>query len=205
MPVTALDAATDVLDRARQLLALDAAPTPIATREDIRRAALALGVAAVDTYMHWAIRKVAFADPLPKELAKLEVPFGAMLDIANASVEARKQGIAHRPQVKARNVMNEKLLTMTFQSPAGIERGLQMLGISKCWGKLSAVIQPQVSTTELKVRLGQIAHRRNKIVHEGDLARQERPREVKREAISAQEVHDDLDWIESFIKALASL
>lgn len=205
MPVTALDAATDVLTRARDLLALDTPSVSEAVREDLRRTALALGVAALDTYMHWAIRKVSFARPLPKKLAKIPVTFGEMLHIANDSIEARKKGIANRPQVRARNVLNEKLLKMTFQSSTDVEGGLQMLGVKDPWRKLAASIQPPATPAELKDRLDQLSHRRNKVVHEGDLIRQDRPQTIRREPIVASEVVADLDWIESFVKALAAV
>ncbi|GGV54899.1 hypothetical protein [Streptomyces spectabilis] len=206
MPVTALDAATDVLQRARNLLTLDTPGVDTGIRKDLRRAALAMGMAAVDTYMHWAIRKVSLATPLPKELHKVDVPFGDLLTIADASVEARKNGRKNRPQVRARYVLNEKLLAMTFQGPKNIERGLQMLGTDrKPWKQLGAVIQPPMRAEELKTRLGQLSHRRNEIVHEGDLKRQARPQKLQHEAVTPAQVKADLDWIESFITALGTL
>jgi hypothetical protein len=203
--MTALDAANDVLARARGLLALDAPNLADLVREDIRRASLALGVAALDTYMHWAIRSVSFAHPLPKELAKVPVKFGKMLAMADGSVAARKNGIANRPQVQARNALNEQLLTMTFQGSAQIEKGLKLLDKKDIWRNLAAAIQPASKPADLKARLDEISFRRNMIVHEGDLTRLERPQRIKREAIKGPEVQADLDWLQSFISALATL
>ncbi|MEU3092650.1 hypothetical protein ACWCQ0_43105 [Streptomyces massasporeus] len=205
MPMTALDAANDVLARARGLLALDAPNLADLVREDIRRTSLALGVAALDTYMHWAIRSVSFAHPLPKELAKLPVKFGKMLAMADGSVAARKKGIANRPQVQARNALNEQLLTMTFQGSAQIEKGLKLLDKKDVWRNLAAAIQPTSTPADLKARLDEISFRRNMIVHEGDLTRLDRPQRIKREAIKGPTVQADLDWLQSFISALATL
>jgi len=202
MPVTPLDAASDVLQRARNLLALDAPGTPETVREDLRRAALAFGLAALDTYMHWAIGKRTFSNPVPLALAKVEVPFGEMLRIANASVEARKDDKAIRPQVSVRHVLNKKLLGMTFQSPQNIENGLRMMGVTDCWKKISESIEPHEASGAIKKRLGDLAHRRNQIVHEGDLTYQDRPRQLKHEPVSAAYVVAELDWINSFILAI---
>ncbi|MFI1718280.1 hypothetical protein [Streptomyces litmocidini] len=204
MPVTPLDAATDVMSRARGLLTLDVASTPQILREDLRRAALAFGVASLDTYMHWAIRTTALDGPLPKKLAELEVPFGDMLAIARDAVTARQDDVNHRPTVKARNALGKALVTQTFQSPRSIERGLQMLGKTNVWSRLASQLPP-ATAVDLKERLGNIAYRRNKIVHEGDLTRLQRPQKIKYEQITAAQVADDLDWLEAFIKALAAL
>ena len=205
MPVTALEASSDVLQRARDLLTLDTSHVPKCVCEDLRRAALVFGVASIDTYMHWAIGKRTFIKRLPSRLAQVAVPFGSMLEIANASVEARKKGHPNRPQVRVRNVLNEKLLTMTFQKPADIEKGLLMIGVSNCWQKIAKVVVPAATASELKDRLGKLAHRRNKIAHEGDLTRQQRHHQLKRDEIKSSYVRVELDWIESFVKALDEL
>ncbi|MFJ8040108.1 hypothetical protein ACIRBX_06285 [Kitasatospora sp. NPDC096147] len=174
-------------------------------REDLRRSALAFGVAALDTYLHWEIRKVAFTTPLPKKLAELSVNFGDLLAMGDASVEARNNQVKDRPRTRARNVLNEQLLTMTFQSARQVESALAMLGVQKPWSKLSAVITPSASVQDLQSRLNALSHRRNKIVHEGDLMREARPQKIKREVVTPQTVAEDLDWIESFIAALATV
>lgn len=202
MPVTSLEAASDVLQRARNLLVLDTPGTPETVREDLRRAALALGLASLDTYMHWAIGRRTFSDPIPPELAKVGVPFGEMLQIANASVVARNEGKRNRPQISVRTVLNEKLLELTFQSPRRIETGMKMVGVIKCWNAISEVIEPHQAPAVLKDRLGKLTHRRNQIVHEGDFTRQQRPQKLKREAIDSKYVAGELDWIESFIMAI---
>ncbi|WP_432070892.1 hypothetical protein [Streptomyces sp. AA1529] len=154
--------------------------------------------------MHWEIRTTALDGPLPKKLAELDVPFGDMLTIAREAVAARQDDVNHRPTVKARNALGKALLTETFQSPRTIERGLQMLGKTNCWSRLASQMQP-ATAGEIKERLGQIAYRRNKIVHEGDLTRLQRPQKIKYEEITAAQVTADLDWLAAFIKALAAL
>lgn len=202
MPATPRDAASDVLDRAENLLALDSSPTPEIAREDLRRMALALGVAALDTYLHWAIRNVDIRS-MPKKLADLNVSFGQLVAMGQKSVEARNDGVNDRPGVRARNVLNERLLAITFQSARQVGDALAMLGVTKCWSKLAAAITPASTPAEIQEQLNHLAHRRNKIVHEGDLSRLVRPQRITRESIRRVDVDEDLAWIRSFIEALA--
>ena len=205
MTATPRDAADDVLTRAEALLALGEAPSaPDAVRADLRRMALALGVAALDTYLHWAIRRTDLAT-MPKKLAKLGVTFGDLVTMGQKSVEARKQKIDDRPTTRARNVLNDKLLTITFQTAQQVEDALAMLGVDKSWTKLSAVMSPPATPEELKTRLNNLAHRRNKIVHEGDLRRLVRPQAVAHEEIEHSTVDEDLTWIRAFIEALTKV
>src|SRR5690349_993747 len=55
MPLSPIQAAVDVLGRADQLLAAAGSIADPLVADDMRRFALAQGVAALDTYLHWAI------------------------------------------------------------------------------------------------------------------------------------------------------
>lgn len=163
----------------------------------------AMGVASVDTYVHWVVRRVDLGEGLPTALHKLPVEFGDLVSLANDMVEARRIGQAVRPQVRARNVMNDVLLTKTFQSADAVKTGLEMAGVHDVWTKLAAAITPPESKAAIIGRLGTLAHRRNRIVHEGDLKRQIRPRSIARDDLSAADVRAELDWIRRFVAALA--
>src|SRR5690349_10702021 len=142
MPVTPYDAAKDLLDRADGLLALDVSPASSLVRTDLRRMAWAMGVASLDTYMHWLIRGVALSGSVPKELGKVQVNFRDVVEMANKSLDARREGVADRPNVRARNILNDVLLTKTFQSADSIKTGLNMVGVTDVWTKLSAAMKP---------------------------------------------------------------
>lgn len=201
MAATPKDAAQDVLDRARALLTLDAPGVPDSAREDLRRMALAMGVAAIDTFLHWAVRRVDLDDLRPK-LARLSVPFEELLAMGDRSVAARAQDVLDRPRVRARNVLNETILTMTFQTASQVDDALAMIGVKEKWPKLSQAIVPTEAPADIKARLNAMAHHRNRIVHEGDLRRLVRPQQVVREAIARPTVDDHLDWIGRFVDAL---
>lgn len=124
MAVTPLQAATDVLDRADGIFALDVAGTPALVREDLRRLAWAMGVAAIDTQLHWLIRRVDLSAPLPGALAKVPVRFEDLVATGKLSVENRRLNKLDRPTTRARNYLNDVILTKTFQSAEQVQDAL---------------------------------------------------------------------------------
>ncbi len=204
MPVTPLQAATDVLDRADALLTLDAPPTPEAVRTDIRRLAWSMASASIDTSLHWRVHKVTLkSGVLPKKLRNLEVTFDELVQMGRSDVQARREGITNRPIVKARNVLHERILRDTYQSSSGVESALQMCGVTDIWGKLS--VQMGETKREIMDHLNALAHRRNSIVHEGDIQRKSRPQNVTHQPLSRQEIDAELVWVRAFVTALSNI
>ena len=202
MPATPKQAAQDVLDRGLALLALDQAPAAAATRGGIRRMSLPMGIAAIDTYLHWAVRS-SDLDALAAKLGKLDVPFSTLVEMGNTSVDARRRNVRDRPQVRARNVLNERILTMTFQTSRQVEDALSMAGVTQIWSSMENAFVPHTPAADIKDRLNRIVHHRNRIVHEGGLRRLVRPQAVTREVIDRASVNDDLAWIQRFVNALS--
>ncbi|RSM85712.1 hypothetical protein DMH04_16025 [Kibdelosporangium aridum] len=120
--------------------------------------ALALGVAALDSYLHWAIRRVSLKS-MARKLASIEVTFGDLVEMGAKSVQARKDEKDDRPAVRARNVLNEKLLTMTFQNARQVEAALTMIGISKCWSRVAEAMPFETTAVELQEKLNSLSHR----------------------------------------------
>lgn len=205
MPVSPLQASQDVLDRARQLLTLDPGSESVSLLQyDVRRQAIVMGVAALDTWMHWSIRSVSF-DSLSPKLAGLEIGFGDLVGMGQASLSARRTGKNDRPAVRARNVLNERILKMTFQSAKQWEDGFALLGIKKGLTRTGAAMPVPQTHDAVSKRLNELSHRRNKIVHEGDLRRLVRPQKIVRSQLLRQAVDADLDWIGDFLVAADSV
>jgi len=73
-------------------------------------------------------------------------------------------------------------------------------------GYWAAIADEMGETTEaVKTHLNALANRRNKIVHEGDIQRQSKPREVKHNPIEAAEIRDELSWVRRFINAVGKV
>lgn len=198
MTLSPLQAAQDVLDRAEALLAAaDQVSVPLVS-EDMCRFALAQGVAALDTYIHWAIADVPFKQ-MPKALARLEVPFGDMVALSDAVLKKRA---TIRPGVRARHALERVILTKTFQSSRGVEEGMLLLGVRNAFEKISKEISPHQQSADLKATLNRIVMRRNQVVHEGDLQRKSRPQVVRRERVNADSIKADIVWLRTLIEAI---
>lgn len=186
------------MDRADRLLSQSPTASDPLVADDIRRSALALGVAALDTYLHWAVSDAPL-EQMPAALKGLDVPFGDLVDLSEAMVMNRNQ---IRPKVRARRVLERVILTLTFQSSRGVENAMLMLGKRKAFNKISAEIQPPQGAQVIRARLDRIVRRRNQVVHEGDLQRQSRPQQVKREETDGSAIKADLDWLRTLIDAI---
>lgn len=202
MPVTPLQAAQDVLARAAELLTLDPGTEKVTLLEyDCRRQAVAMGVAALDTWMHWSIRGTNLS-ALSSRMHNLDVPFGDLIGMGKASLDARRRSVQDRPLVRARNVLNEKLLTMTFQTARQWELGFDLLGVRQGIKKAGLAMTPTQSHGSITDKLNAVSHRRNRIVHEGDLRRLVRPQKITRSRLPRTDVDADLAWIGAFLVAV---
>lgn len=195
------DAADDVFRRARSLTAAANRVSDPETAEDLYRMGLALGVAALDTYLHWAVRRVSLEQPT-KALGTITIDFIDLIETGKASVEARNAGILDRPKVRARNVLNRKLRTMTFQNPAGVENAMRLLGCKDFWRSIAKEMPNNPTPEDVKTRLSRVADHRNRIVHEGDLKHLQRPQKIEREKLNQTAVLDDITWLEELVRAV---
>lgn len=186
------------MDRADALLAQAPSMADPLTSDDTRRSAIALGVAALDTYLHWALADTAL-EKMPTALKGLDVPFGDLVDLSEAMVQDRAK---IRPKVRARRALERAILKLTFQSSRGVEDAMLMLGKRNAFAKISKEIVPPQGVQDIKDQLNRIVHRRNQIVHEGDLQRQSRPQQIKRESIADAAIQTDLDWLRTLIDAI---
>jgi len=205
MPLSPKRAGNTCLARAAGLLRSSTrAEVQPRTREDLRRLALVMGLVAVDAYMHWAVLRglseVRRQGELPKALRQLQVPFDELVSLAEATVRARRRGIDSRPWVQLKNAAQKRLLRMTFQSSQEVGDAMAMVGVKDGWKTVASTMN--LKPEEVKSRLDKVVGRRNQIVHEGDLARQSRPRRVKLNPIGRKEVGADLDFLTTLVKAL---
>lgn len=163
-----------------------------------------MAITAVDSYMHWLvyhrISEVRKEGDLPKSLAKLDLPFTEMAALADATVRGRNAGKDTRPWVQVKNVMQKRLLKETFQSYEQVAIAFSWAGIEKPWSRVATKLNIQAD--DIKSRLNPLVHRRNQIVHEGDIARASRPQKLKYNDIDHAEVAADVDWIASLIAAI---
>jgi hypothetical protein len=202
MPVYPKQVADGCLKRARQLLrGAQRLPTG---KQDLYRAALVMGVAALDAYMHaLIISRVIWnrgGGGLPRSMLQLDVPFRGLADLAENWLDARRRGVTNRPWGDVKKVLQDRLLVDTFQSPDQLARGLALAGVQKGWKHVRDVLEQPGE--DLASRLSPIIRRRNQIVHEGDFRRQQKPRRLKRQQITIGYVNESLDLLERLIAVI---
>lgn len=198
-------AANSCIRRAQRFLDLADMGLPVnRIKNDLRRMALVMAVAAIDSYMHaLVLRRIAAvrrSADLPKALARLELPFSEIANLADASIEAQRAMRASRPWVQVKASLQKRLLTETYQSFDQVATALAIAGVEKSWSKIAAELGETVE--ENKLWLNTLVHRRNQIVHEGDLERASRPRKLKFNEIDQAEAKQQVEWVKSLIKAI---
>lgn len=205
MPFHPVTAANACVRRARRFLTLAEAELPDnRIKTDLRRSALVLAVTAVDSYMHWLvyrrISEVRREGDLPKVLAKLEIPFSDFASLADAAIRARQEDRNLRPWVQVKNAVQRRLLKETFQSYEQVGQALAIAGIEKGWSRTADVLGTKAD--DIKTRLNRLVHRRNQIVHEGDIMRASRPQSLQYNDAEHDEISADVDWIEQLVAAI---
>src|SRR5438045_2853655 len=205
MPFLPKEAADSCLRRARRFLKLANAPLAVSqSRNDLKRMALVMTVAAVDSYMHGVVlRRVARVrrrDDLPAPLARLDLPFAEIGNLADAALDARRKGTKARPWVQVKAALQRRLLKETFQSFDQVGRAFAIAGVEKAWSRVAEILEEP--SEHIKCRLDSLVHRRNQIVHEGDLMRASRPRGLKFNAIRNVYVKQEVDWVETLIMVM---
>jgi len=198
-------AAGSCLKRARRFLDLADSSLPVnRVKNDLRRMALVMAVAAVDSYMRGIVmRRIADvrrrAD-LPKALARLEIPFSEIAALADASIDAQRSGHRTRPWVQVKASLQRRLLKETFQSYDQVAAALAIAGVDQAWTKVASKLRE--NPDNIKDRLNTLVQRRNQIVHEGDMKRVSRPRRLHFNETNHAEIKDDIDWVNSLIDAM---
>lgn len=201
-------AANSCIRRAQRFLDLADEGLPVkGVKNDLRRMALVMAVAAIDSYMHaLVLRRIAAvrrSADFPKALARLELPFSEIASLADASIKAQRAKRASRPWVQVKASLQKRLLTETYQSYDQVARALAIAGMKKAWPEIAVELGETVE--ENRKWLNTLVHRRNQIVHEGDLERASRPRKLKFNEIDQAEAKREVEWVKSLIKAIENV
>jgi hypothetical protein len=208
MPFSPKAAADACISRCRRFLDLGSVQlTSQEVSDDLCRFALVNAVAAIDAYMHWLVfarlSTVRYNGDLPKSLSNLDIPFGELASLADEFIEAQQDQRAVRPWVHVKNVVQKRLLLQTFQSFEQVATAFALAGVEKAWSKVSAELG--LTSNEIKQTLNRLVHRRNQMVHEGDITRMSRPRHIRYNPIDYAEVVADVAWVEALLNAMQAV
>ncbi len=172
--------------------------------DDLRRMAIVMGVAALDTYMHrLVVHRVYEHKKLPNGIANLRMSFEHALEQADESnAVARAAPKKTRPRVALKRALRERLLRDSFQSFDSVSNALGMAGLKKQWQPIGANMTPVQTTDQIKERLNGIVRRRNQIAHEGDYVRLEKPQTARTNSITQAAADSDIAYLENLIDAI---
>lgn len=174
-----------------------------AVRDDLRRLAVVMAVAALDTYMHRLVVSRAYVQaPMPNNLADVTIRFGDLIDQADAAVVAHREGRDTRPRVPAKRLLRERLLRETFQRYERVSEALAMAGKAKSRKDIASAMPGTPKQEEVKTVLDALVERRNAIVHEGDYERLDRPQKARLNDVSPREAREAVKFISDLIDAI---
>jgi hypothetical protein len=206
MPFEPHEAAEACILRSRRLLDLSTSKTlpDGKVRSDLRRSALVIAVSGIDSYMHWLVyRKVSALrreGDLPGALARISIPLAELASLAEAAIQGRQNQIETRPWVQVKHTIQKRLRKETFQTHEQVSNALAMAGVKSAWPRIATLMG--ISQDIIKTRLDGIVNRRNQIVHEGDIVRASRPRNLQYNEVDSDIVAEDIGWIEELLGAI---
>lgn len=190
---------------------------------DLLRAALALGVGALDRYVHErAVQRVISAlgaTKLTQQQQDLAIPVVYALEAARRAVRSsvKRTSVAYekqedtpgsvakvqcRPANEMRIKIQDYLHTMCFQSWREIYHAFALLGITDVNAQI--INQHRIGNLkkDVEARLNEIVRRRNLVVHEGDLIRHKRAGKVRLQPIGSSFVKESLDFLDELVDML---
>lgn len=178
--------------------------------DELLRSALVYGLSAVDRYMHERVVRGIIpalrSTTLNQQQKDFSVPATEVMKMAQRAARASHAGEVVRPANDLRNAIQELLHKRPIQSWREIDWAFKLLGETKLETKLKAALSVQ-DLGPVKKTLGDINHRRNSIVHEGDLLKFKRAgrARLKLKEISPGDVTSQLDFLEVLVQALDTI
>ena len=172
---------------------------------ELLRASVVASVSALDRYMHdlvlhhcWKLLSRADKD-IPNELKKLTVSITAT---KQALKKLRADPKARPGHIIKKSIQERLHRDFTFQKPDDILKASRMLGVTDFWNSVAAEMDGEPAKKDVIDTLRTIAKRRNQIVHEADLIRKTKAKEITLRDISRTEAEEWIDWMEDFVASI---
>ncbi|CAK0753833.1 HEPN_RiboL-PSP domain-containing protein [Gammaproteobacteria bacterium] len=185
--------------RARELGTLALAMAKITTSaidvSDMWRAQIVLGVSALDYLIHELTR-----------IGMIEISKGSRLKTDSFSkfklpLDAIEHGFNGQPhEMWLGETVREMHSSFSFQQPDKIADAIRLISHAKLWDEVGKELS--MPAKEVKLRLGLIVDRRNKIAHESDM---DPTNPGFRWPISETMANDSLDFIERIAEAICKI
>jgi len=127
MPISPLDFAKDLLERAEKIASHAGTPSREiwSVESDMLRSAWVLVGASIDTYFHERVRGSLVSRPMTGAAKKYALQLGPVEDLIDLFLKDRTKS---RPRVALNNILHGTLLRDTFQGSPNVERAFNLLG-----------------------------------------------------------------------------
>ena len=175
---------------------------------ELLRSSVVAAVSALDRYVHdlvvhhsWKLLSRSEAQ-IPTELKKIAI---SVTSVKAALTRLRSDRNA-RPGGLVKQAIQERLhRDFTFQKPDDILKASKMLGIRDFWDNVASEMPGPPSKADVISKLRDISSRRNQIVHEADLVRKTKAKEITLRDISRTDAERWVSWINDFVRAIDSV
>ena len=172
---------------------------------ELLRASVVAAISALDRYMHdlvlhhsWRLLSKPDKD-IPGELKKVAISVTA----TKKALERLRQDPKARPGSIVKKAIQERLHhDYTFQKPDDILKASKMLGIKDFWQSVANEMSGTPPKNDVIASLRKIAKRRNQIVHEADLIRKTKAKEITLRDVSRGDAEEWINWMDKFVNAM---
>lgn len=165
--------------------------------DSLLRAEWVMAVSSLDTYIHDIVR-----------IGIMQIYHGTRTscngcDAYALSFKTLKQVESFTSATDKDNALEAEIRKInendSFQSPKSIEYAMSLIGIANIWTRVSPIMG--MSANDVKLQLGLIVRRRNKIAHESDFDHLS----AALISITKNDVDDVIEFIERLVNAINSL
>jgi hypothetical protein len=163
--------------------------------DNLLRAALTMLVSAIDTSIHeLIISAIMYELREDKSIFQIEDVKVSVYVYKEADLEERLRLIESE--------LRRQYAKESFQSSRQVENVISKIGISKIWSKLSDILGQ--SPEDIKRKLDLLVHRRNQIVHEGDLDHLHNLQVIQRQDLDVS-LQSTRDMVNAIIKVYTDM
>ena len=179
---------------------------------DILRAAIVLGVASMDSYLHKRIVEV-----VEDAISRHQKISRKCADIvANQfKQETRNYDLlsflaSQKPHKELAKLVKKSIVQLTFQNPEELSKAFDIMGVGEAWTKINRTLSrgrgrsSKGRFNESKKFIREFVERRNDIVHEGDMYLGRRSHS-KLKPIARSYVQRMINKLHRFIKSVGNL
>lgn len=175
---------------------------------ELLRAATVAAVSALDRYMHDIVVQKSWEllsrpeDRIPRDLCEIKVPVLTSKRALDRLRKDKKARPAHLVKKALQDVLHRQF---TFQKPDDVKKAADMLGIKDFWTKVAIRMPGKPAREDVIAELKSISVRRNQIVHEADIVRKVKGKQITLRDVTYPEAENTVKYLKNLASAINKL